>query len=313
MYDENNKIYSILVFGYEVTDQVTAKNNNLKNQHLIAAELELKVQQRTKELSESGLRLVDKNAELEKMNVELQSFAYVTSHDLQEPLRKIQTFAARILERDNETLSAKGKDDFKRMRASAGHMRQLLDDLLSFSRLTSIEEAFENCYLGKITGEVITELNDIIKKKNATVEIGTMCAVPVIPFQFHQLMHILVSNALKFSKLNSRLHIIIQCSIIKANKLNVENTAIPSVILSPEKEYCHISVSDDGIGFEPEYNKLIFGLFQKLHNKDEYEGTGIGLAIVKKIVENHNGFISATGVLDKGAMFDIYLPVGLAP
>jgi signal transduction histidine kinase len=125
--------------------------------------------------------------------------------------------------------------------------------------------------------------------------------MPIIPFQFRQLMHNLMTNSLKFANPAHPLRISIKCSINKGSELKEDK-------LIAEKRYCHISFADNGIGFDPQYKDKIFEVFQKLHSKEEYTGTGIGLAIVKKIVENHNGIITATGVLQKGATFDIYIP-----
>jgi len=128
-----------------------------------------------------------------------------------------------------------------------------------------------------------------------------LCPANIIAFQFRQLMHNLIGNALKYSKPKHPPHIIIKSRIVKGSKLNNKK-------LSPDKNYCHITVQDNGIGFEPQFSERIFEVFQKLHGKEEYEGTGIGLAIVKKIVENHNGIITTTSKLNKGATFDIYIP-----
>ncbi len=128
-----------------------------------------------------------------------------------------------------------------------------------------------------------------------------MCEAPIIPFQFRQLLDNIISNALKFAKPDLPSHIIIKSRIIKGSKVNNEN-------LISEKEYCHITITDNGIGFEPEYKEHIFELFKRLHDKEKINGTGIGLAIVKKVIENHKGFITATSAPNKGASFDIYIP-----
>jgi light-regulated signal transduction histidine kinase (bacteriophytochrome) len=155
--------------------------------------------------------------------------------------------------------------------------------------------------LRTIIEEVKSELKDTIHEKNATISSNELCQANIIPFQFRQLMYNLISNALKFSNPEVPSHIMIKSNIVKGSKLNSEK-------LSPEKNYCHIITKDNGIGFEPQFSERIFGVFQKLHSKEVYEGTGIGLAIVKKIVENHNGIITATSELMKGATFDIYIP-----
>ena len=240
-------------------------------------------------------------AELIIANKELLAFTYISSHDLQEPLRKIQTFATILLQ--NETLSESGKYNFQRMQLAAGRMQQLIDDLLAFSRISTTELKFEKTDLNGIVDEVKAELRDTIQEKRATIEATELGTYNIIAFQFRQLLYNLVSNALKFSQPNLPSHIIIKSSIVKGNKLISEK-------LSPEKNYCHIMVKDNGIGFESHFSDRIFEVFQKLHGKEVYGGTGIGLAIVKKIVENHNGIIIATSELNEGATFDIYFPSG---
>ena len=289
---------------------------------LVIANKELAFQNEEKEKRAAELIIANKelafqNEEKEKRaaeliiaNKELQAFAYVSSHDLQEPLRKIQTFATVILEKENKNLSDNGKDYFHRMQSAAGRMRQLIEDLLAYSRINTNERKFEKTDLNIIIEEVKTELKDTIQEKHAIIEVIELCPANIIPFQFGQLMHNLISNALKFSNPDIPPRIIIKSRIVKGSKsINARlNDKVGQEKLSPEKKYCHITVKDNGIGFEPHFRERIFEVFQKLHNKEVYEGTGIGLAIVKKIVENHNGIIIATSELKKGAKFDIYIP-----
>ena len=297
---------------------------------LIIANTELAFQNEEKEKRAAELIVANKelafqNEEKEKRaaeliiaNKELLAFTYISSHDLQEPLRKIQTFVTIILENENANLSEKGKYNFQRMQLAAQRMQQLIDDLLAFSRINTTDHKFEKTELNIIIDEVKNELRDTIREKKATIDAAEICPVNIIPFQFRQLMYNLVSNALKFSKPDIPLHILIKCHVVKGSQLNTGRrpATVPSngnektiqENFSPEKNYCHISVTDNGIGFEPHFSERIFGVFQKLHSKEIYAGTGIGLAIVKKIVENHKGHIMATGELNKGASFDIYIP-----
>jgi two-component system CheB/CheR fusion protein len=263
--------------------------------------LENAVKKRTNELSEANESLANKNEELQKMNKELESFAYVSSHDLQEPLRKIQTYAGRILEKENEKLSVNSKKYFRIMQDSANRMQTLIEDLLSFSGLTTAERKFEIYDLNDIIEKVKIELKETIEEKQATIEVGPICQANIVVFQFHQLLQNLISNALKFSRPKYPPQIIIKSSIIEGSKLKIHE-------LSSKKKYCHITVTDNGIGFENKFREKIFEVFQKLHGKEEYPGTGIGLAIVRKIVENHNGIITAKSKLSKGTTFDIYIP-----
>ncbi len=246
-------------------------------------------------------QLAQKNRDLEKMNTELQSFAYISSHDLQEPLRKIQTYASRILSKEMDTLSENGKDYFRRMQQAAGRMQTLIQDLLAYSHTNSANRPFENIDLSDIVNEVKIDIRETHTKKEAVIEVGKMCQVNIIPFQIRQLLFNLIGNAIKFAKPGITPHIIIRSEMVKGN-------TIANASLDPQKKYCHIIVSDNGIGFDLQYKERIFELFQRLHGKEEYSGTGIGLAIVKKIVENHHGIITATSELNMGATFDIYIP-----
>ena len=245
--------------------------------------------------------LEQKNSELQRINKELESFNFISSHDLQEPLRQIQNFASRIITDEQQNLSDKGKNYFNKINISAHRMQMLIADLLEYSRAKTEEKKFEIANLNEIVEDVTEELKEIIDEKNATIEVGEMGLADVIPFQFRQLMHNIIGNALKFSKPEIPPHIIIKNEIIKYSPLHGANP-------STEKEYCHITISDNGIGFEPQYKDRIFEVFQRLHDKQKMAGTGIGLAIVKKIVENHNGVITATSELNKGATFNIYIP-----
>lgn len=269
-------------------------STDIQDQKIFTSELENLVRERTKELEQ-------KNKELVSINAELKSFAYVSSHDLQEPLRKIQTFAVRILEKEHENLSASGKDYFRRMQEAAKRMQTLIEDLLAYSRTNTAEQVFMPANLGDIVNEVLNEFKEVIAEKNAVIDISAMCDAHIIPFQFRQLVHNLVGNSLKFSRPETPPCIKIRSAIISGAESKIDT-------LAAEKMFCHISFSDNGIGFDPQYKERIFEVFQRLHTKNEYKGTGIGLAIVKKIVENHNGVVFATGELNKGVTIDIYIP-----
>jgi two-component system CheB/CheR fusion protein len=220
---------------------------------------------------------------------------------LQEPLRKIQTFGGLLLKRENDALSDNGKSYIRFMQEAAQRMQILIEDLLAFSQSTTSERKFEVVDLKVIVDKVKFDLSEIIEEKQAIIEISESCQAPVIVFQFNQLMNNLIGNALKFSSPLRPPHIQIKFEM-------VEDKDVDTVRLLPDNTYCHISVSDNGIGFEAKFSEKIFELFQKLHGRGEYPGTGIGLAIVKKIANNHHGYITATGELNKGATFDIYIP-----
>ncbi|WP_194777176.1 CheR family methyltransferase [Pararhodonellum marinum] len=285
-------------------DELETHAKDMKESQSYSLKLEKAVRERTKQLDHSNKTLEERNDDLAKINKELEAFAYVSSHDLQEPLRKIQTFADRILEKELPNLSPNGKTYFIHMQKSANRMQLLIEELLAFSSLSSAERKFETLQLEEIVNEVEKELKEELEEKNAVIELHDMCDISVIPFQFRQLIQNLTRNSLKFSKPNEPVKIIISSRILNKKDIKIsENMS--------HKSYCHITFSDNGIGFNQEYSKRIFEVFEKLHSKDEYPGTGIGLAIVKKVVDNHNGFIFATSESNKGTIFDIYLPAKL--
>ena len=254
------------------------------------------------EIRRSNLRLEQKNFELERMNKELASFAYVSSHDLQEPLRKIQTFSSRILETDYKFLSEQGKDYFNRLNSSANRMQQLILDILDYSKVNTTDTKKENTDLHELTTEILDEYKDQIDEKQAEVQLADLPVVPVVRFQYKQLISNLLSNALKFSDPARKPLIQISYDVVSSSQL-------PHRTSSLKEKYCHIVFKDNGIGFEPHFSKQIFEVFQRLHSQEVYKGTGIGLAICKKIVENHEGQIVARSELDKGSHFDLYLPM----
>ncbi len=243
----------------------------------------------------------EKNASLEANNKELQAFNYVASHDLQEPLRKIETFLSRLKDTDYPQLSDKGKQYTDRALASAGRMRNLIDDLLQFSRSTRSDQVFETSDFNNLMNNALEELQDITASKNAQIKVENLPIMKAIPFQIQQLFINLISNSLKYSKENisPEIHI----SVEKINESS------DKYIKRKEKQnYYRFTFQDNGIGFEQQYADKIFTLFNRLHGKQEYEGTGIGLAICKKIVENHNGYIYAESEPQKGTKMIVLLP-----
>jgi len=284
-----------------------------RSSELAIANLELEFQNTTKEKLAAELiianhELAFQNQEKEKRaselivaNKELQLFLNISSHDLQEPLRKIQMAASRVTSEDYMALSPKGRDHFIKMQEAALSMQALIDDLLTYSRTNNEERNFENKDISEIVDEVRNELKESIEEKGAIIEVIENCKANVIHFQFRQLISNIISNALKFSIPGQAPRIIISSSL-------KQGSACPMDKLIQDQEYCHIRIADNGIGFDNIYKDKIFEVFQRLYGKETYKGTGIGLAIVKRIVENHNGVITATGELNKGATFDIYIP-----
>lgn len=242
-----------------------------------------------------------KNVELQRMNSELESFAHVASHDLQEPLRKIQTFSSFILEKDYDKLTDYGKHNFNRLLNSVRRMETLIKDLIMYTQVKVHEQIFENTEVSAIAEEVKQYFLELTDHKKVSIEVSGKCHANIIPFQFKQLLTNLIGNSIKYAKPGDEPVILISISYESGNILINEK-------LLPQNNYCHICISDNGIGFEPKYSEKIFEIFQRLNGRGEYDGTGIGLSIVKKIVDNHHGSITATGEVDKGARFDIYIP-----
>ena len=240
--------------------------------------------------------------DLERSNNELKAFNHVASHDLQEPLRKIQTFISRIKEKDNDTLSEKGKEYFSRTQIVANRMQKLINDLLSFSRLNKSDEPFEIMDLNTMLENLKQIMELLIEEKGASIQSSTLPKLRVIPFQIQQLFTNLISNAIKYAKPNIS-------PVININATKVFGKEILHFQATPDKQFYKISITDNGIGFEQQYAENIFRLFQRLHDDNEYDGTGIGLTICKKIVENHKGYIEAESVVGKGSTFIVYLPV----
>ncbi|MCG2460113.1 PAS domain-containing protein [Flavobacteriaceae bacterium F89] len=269
-------------------------STDIQDQKMFTSKLEKMVRRRTNELRQ-------KNMDLEKINEELQSFVYISSHDLQEPLRKIQIFASRIIETEYAALSENGRNYFKRMQRSANRMQNLIQDLIAYSRTNAQEIKFEVVDLLEIIEAVKETLSEELEQNDVTIKLKNNCEVKIIPVQFNQVMLNLVSNSIKFSGADHPIIIKIDCEIVAGKRIAIAS-------LNDKKQYCHIRYSDNGIGFDQQYSGKIFEVFQRLHSKEEYTGTGIGLAIVKKIIENHDGIILAKGELNRGATFDIYIP-----
>ena len=248
----------------------------------------------------ASMSLEQQNLELEASNKELLAFNYVASHDLQEPLRKIQTFISRLSEKESDNLTETGKEYVGRIHSSAERMRILIDDLLQYSRANKTEKVFEKMDLNDLLENAKVDLAQSIEEKNAVIKSEKLPVITVIPFQIQQLFINLIGNSLKYSREKVTPKIKITCKKVMA----LEEALIPK---NTKEKYYKITFEDNGIGFEQEYAEKIFILFNRLHNKNEYAGTGIGLAICKKIVENHKGFIFAEGKPNKGAIFTIYL------
>ncbi len=228
-------------------------------------------------------------AKLEQSNRDLQEFAYVASHDLQEPLRKVQAFSDRLATKYTDVFDETGRDYLKRMRDASQRMQVLINDLLSLSRVATRIEPFVELDLNKVAKDVISDLENQIERAEGRVEIGELPIIQADPTQMHQLFQNLIGNALKF-------HLQGRPPLIK-------------ISAKAEGQFCQISIADNGIGFDIQYLDRIFKPFQRLHSREEYDGSGMGLAICRRIVERHGGMITATSTQGTGATFTLILPI----
>ncbi|QRQ99946.1 hybrid sensor histidine kinase/response regulator [Dyadobacter sandarakinus] len=265
---------------------------DIHQQKLASELLEQKVEQRTREL-------LSKNVELETSNHELQQFAWVVSHDLKEPLRKIQTFSHLVRDKyltgNEEAISY-----LNRSIASSARMSRLISDLLDYSRL-SVNATFQPTDLNLVIEELISDFDESIQRKGAHIKVGPLPIIATIPSQIRQVFQNLISNALKFARDNAAPVVEITGELIGSKDVDAP--------ASPEGHYCRITITDNGIGFDEKFLDRIFIIFQRLNNLKNYEGTGIGLAIAKKIIDKHDGLISAQSTMNQGAKFIIVLPV----
>lgn len=258
---------------------------DIHNKIMASADLEKKVEERTKELK--------------RAKEELEQFTYISSHDLQEPLRKIDTFSELLTKKTDSTDPDINKY-IERIRSCSRHMSVLIKDLLSFSYLDKTEEKFAVVDLNKILEDVKKDFEIVINDKKAIICSSKLPVVKAMPLQINQLLYNLISNALKFSGENP---------IIDISVKEILPGKMPEYLqLNPNLKYLQLIVTDNGIGFKQEYDKKIFTIFQRLNDRQKYSGTGIGLAICKKIAENHQGVITATGKPGEGATFNVYLP-----
>jgi CHASE3 domain sensor protein len=249
------------------------------------------------------LELEENNKELKYINTELEAFNNIVSHDLQEPLRKIQMFISRLEEKELELLTQQGKEYFSRIRVTANRMQTLLIDLVDYSRTIKGDKVFVETNLNKVLEETLQDFSSTIEEKKATIQIGNLPKIKAIPFQIKQLFINLISNSLKYSKED------VPPQISIASKEITEDEAHDYKIFNKE-DYYKIVVEDNGIGFKQEYAEKIFLLFKRLETDPKYSGTGLGLAICNRIVENHKGFIKVKGEPGVGAKFYVFIPKG---
>lgn len=254
------------------------------------------------QLKETQRKLEEKINELNVSNKDLEQFAYVASHDLQEPLRKIRAFGDRLNSRYAADLNEEGQDYIARMQNAAERMQVLIDDLLAFSRVSRQAKEFVPVDLNQLVSKVLHDLDYTIESANAEISVSVNEQVDGVASQLAQVFQNIISNSLKFVRPGTQ-------PIIDISSQTQMGADIPVNGIAPHQLYCVIKITDNGIGFDESYAGKIFDLFQRLHSRTEYKGTGIGLAICKKIIENHSGFIFAKSTEGEGASFFIVLPL----
>ncbi|MGA3283014.1 MAG: ATP-binding protein [Verrucomicrobiota bacterium] len=264
---------------------------------LVGINRDITQQKRAEEaLRQSDEKLRQSAIQLERSNRELQDFAYVASHDLQEPLRKIVVFGERLKEKNADKFGTPSLDYLDRMQKAAGRMQTLINGLLTFSRVTTKAQPFTPVNLAEVASGVVDDLEGRIELVKGRVEVGTLPVIDAEPLQMRQLLQNLVGNALKFRRPE-------EPPVVK-----VEAQIIPDPD-TPDKKLCRLTVSDNCIGFDEKYVDRIFNVFQRLHTRNEYEGTGMGLAIVKKIALYHGGDVTAKSKPGEGSTFILTVPV----
>jgi PAS domain S-box-containing protein len=263
---------------------------------------DLSVQKQTQQqLKDNNQLLANMNNALELSNHDLQQFASVASHDLQEPLRKIQIFANLLISRNGDTLNADSRRYAEKIVESAGRMKTLILDVLNYSKLSANDNLFERVNLNELVRELLEDFEFIIHEKKASVAVEQLPEICANRGQLRQVFQNVISNSLKFSKSDQPPQI-----RIKSTRHCKKSFESP---IQDDGPFCIISIQDNGIGFDEKYLAQIFALFERLHTKESYEGTGIGLAITKKIMDKHNGLVSARSRSGQGAEFLLLFPV----
>jgi signal transduction histidine kinase len=267
--------------------EILEARDRLAGAHAQVSEINARLETSNAALAASNGELERRAQELVRSNSELDQFASIASHDLQEPLRKVRTFTERIGETEGERLSEQGLTYLRRANASAERMQQLIEDLLRYSRVATQGRAFGPVDLGQVTADVVEDLDETIAQSGAVINVGPMPVISADATQMRQLMQNLVSNAIKFRREGVSPQV--------------------DIAATPEEGWVQIVVRDNGIGFDPQYARRIFRVFERLHGRGAYPGTGIGLALCRKIAERHGGSVSADSVLGEGSTFTVTL------
>lgn len=283
--DIDEQVVGILVICIDVTSQAQARRK-----------IEDVVSERTKELDVA-------NKNLQKSNSDLAQFAYIASHDLQEPVRKVNTFVQMLGNYLGDDIDERAKNYMARIKNSSERMLALIRDVLAYSELSQINRSYKTVELQEVVEEIKTDYELVIEQKKAVVHASGLPVIEAIPLHMTQLFSNLISNALKFSKQDAQPEIKITAFPLPLSEIKEHLT------LKAETPYYRIDITDNGIGFKQNQSSRIFNIFQRLHGKTAYEGTGIGLALCQKIVHNHHGEIYATSESGKGSTFTVILPV----
>ena len=286
---------------YKKTHRLLAQEQKLV---AINKSLEMEIKERKaseEKVKELNQQLLQNIASLESANKELDRFAFMASHDLQEPLRKILTFSDRLASKYKETIDADGKTYISRIQNAAHRMQALIKDILTFSRINEEKDvAFQKSDLNEIINDILTEMDSTIREKNAKISVDKLPSLYVNPGLIRPLFYNLINNAIKYSKKDID-------PVIKIRS-EISPSANGNAAKNLHNSYCRIIIQDNGIGFDQKYAEHIFGMFKRLHTHQEFEGTGIGLALCKKIVEEHHGYISALSKVNEGSTFIVSLP-----
>ncbi|HLI92471.1 MAG TPA: response regulator [Puia sp.] len=295
---------SVFVDLYKKSQRLLAQEQKLV---AINRNLELEIAERVaseQKVNELNHQLLENIARLETANKDLDLFAFMASHDLQAPLRKIRMFSDRLLASSTNGMSNESKLYLTRIQEVSRRMQDLINDILRFSKISAEKQSFEEVDMNVVIGEVLSEMESVIREKHAEVTVDPLPVLPASTVLMNPLFSNLISNALKYTKKN------------EAPRVHIRYEEAGAVSITPGKEpetrYGRIFIEDNGIGFDQKYAEQIFDMFRRLHPSSEYEGTGIGLALCKKIVEMHRGFISAIGKPGEGAVFIVSLPLHAA-
>ncbi|MDO6434640.1 response regulator [Flavitalea sp. BT771] len=280
------------------------KNHRLlaQEQKLVAINKSLELEIHERKVSEEKVielnrELLENIARLETANKDLDLFAFMASHDLQAPLRKIRMFSDRLLSDHRQNMNKDGQMYLSRIQEVSKRMQDLINDILRFSKISGEKESFQEVDLNEVVKEVISEMDGPIREKKAEIILDPLPVLPVNAVLMVPLFSNLINNSLKYSKKQ------------ELPKIHIRHEVMSSGAKDPDPRYCRILIEDNGIGFDQKYAEQIFDMFRRLHPSAEYEGTGIGLALCKKIVEKHKGFISARGKPGEGAVFIVSLPL----